>query len=94
MRHEVELHCRADSIPEQLTASLAGLNIGDSVHISDIALPANVRPAITDRDFTIATIAAPTVIRDEALEAAETETVETAVEDAVGDDKGETRGES
>ena len=91
VRHDVELHCRADSIPEYLTASLAGLEIGDSVRISDIVLPQNVRPAITDRDFTIATIAAPTVIRDEALgttEAEDSEAVE-AAEGAAADGKGD-----
>lgn len=65
VRHEVELICRADSIPENLVTTLAGLDIGDSVKISDIELPENVRPTITDRDFTIATISAPTVIEEE-----------------------------
>ncbi len=57
VRHEVELTCPADSIPESLIVDLTGLNIGDSVHISAIKLPANVTPVIADRDFTIATIA-------------------------------------
>ena len=65
VRHEVELICRADSIPGNLVTTLAGLDIGDSVKISDIELPENVRPTITDRDFTIATISAPTVIEEE-----------------------------
>jgi large subunit ribosomal protein L25 len=56
VRHEVELECPADAIPEELIADLTGLDIGDSVHISSIKLPANVTPTITDRDFTIATI--------------------------------------
>ena len=59
VRHEVELHCPADSIPEFLTVDLSGLKIGDSVHISHIKLPAGVRPVIGDRDFTVATIVAP-----------------------------------
>ncbi|NQV79036.1 MAG: 50S ribosomal protein L25, partial [Alphaproteobacteria bacterium] len=61
VRHEVELKCRAGAIPEILTADLAGLEIGDSLRISAIELPGGARPIITDRDFTIATIAAPTV---------------------------------
>lgn len=74
VRHEIEVHCRADAIPEQITVSLAGLDIGDSVHISAIALPDGVVPTITDRDFTVATIAAPTVApAEEEEEAAEAE---------------------
>lgn len=65
VRHEVELHCPADAIPEALTFDLAGTNIGDSIHISAIKLPANTRPVITDRDFTVATIAAPAVLKAE-----------------------------
>ena len=61
VRHTVELICKADKIPEQLFVDLSGLEIGASVHISHIKLPDGVKPAITDRDFTIATIAAPTV---------------------------------
>lgn len=80
VRHEVELICRADSIPESLFAGLEGLDIGDSVHISNIELPENVRPTITDRDFTVATIAPPTVIEEpepeEAVEGEEGEVVE------------------
>ncbi|MDH6266976.1 large subunit ribosomal protein L25 [Rhizobium sp. SG_E_25_P2] len=59
VRHEVEFHCPADAIPEFITADLEGMKIGDGVHISNIKLPAGVTPVITDRDFTIATIAAP-----------------------------------
>ncbi len=70
VRHEVEVDCRADAIPHSLIANLAELEIGDSIHISMIELPDGVVPIIADRDFTVATIAAPTVVRDEALEAA------------------------
>ena len=59
VRHEVELHCPADSIPEFLTADLTGLKIGDGIHISNIKLPQGVTPVIGDRDFTIATIVSP-----------------------------------
>ena len=71
MRHEVELRCPADAIPEELVVDLKPFDIGDSVHISHVTLPEGVRPTITDRDFTIATISAPTVVREEAAEAAE-----------------------
>lgn len=64
VRHEVELVCTPDNIPETLVVDLAGFNIGDSVHISAVSLPDGVTPAITDRDFTIATIAAPTVMTE------------------------------
>jgi len=85
VRHEVELRCSPDSIPESLIADLAGLDIGDSVHISNIVLPENVELTITDRDFTIATIAAPTVYT-EAEEGDEDETEEGAEAAEGGDD--------
>ncbi|MBA3039248.1 MAG: 50S ribosomal protein L25/general stress protein Ctc [Alphaproteobacteria bacterium] len=59
VRHEVELHCPANDIPEFITVDLTGAKIGDSLHISHVKLPAGVTPVITDRDFTIATIVAP-----------------------------------
>ena len=59
VRYEVELLCPATTIPEKITVDLEGLKIGDSVHISTIDLPDGVTPTITDRDFTIATIASP-----------------------------------
>ena len=59
VRYEVELLCPATTIPEKITVDLQGLKIGDSVHISSIELPDGVAPTITDRDFTIATIASP-----------------------------------
>ncbi len=71
VRYEVEVSCQADAIPPQLEIDLTGRDIGDSAHISEVTLPEGVQPTITDRDFTIATIAAPSVIREEAAEAAE-----------------------
>ena len=73
VRRAVGLNCRADSIPEALTVDLDGLEIGDSVHISHVTLPEGVHPAIRDRDFTIATIAAPTVMAAAADEAGDEE---------------------
>jgi len=59
VRYEVELLCPATTIPEKITVDLSGLKIGDSVHISTIDLPDGVTPTITNRDFTVATIASP-----------------------------------
>ncbi|MGV8998193.1 MAG: 50S ribosomal protein L25/general stress protein Ctc [Parvibaculaceae bacterium] len=62
VKHEIELVCPADAIPETLEVDLTGFEMGTSVHISSVKLPAGVRPVITDRDFTIATIAAPAAV--------------------------------
>ncbi|WP_028879564.1 50S ribosomal protein L25/general stress protein Ctc [Terasakiella pusilla] len=59
VRHEIEVICPATSIPESIEVDLAGLAVGDSVHISSITLPKGVEPTITDRDFTICTVASP-----------------------------------
>ena len=59
VRSQVELNCPATAIPEKITVDLEGLNVGDTIHISSINLPENCTPTITDRDFTVATIAAP-----------------------------------
>lgn len=60
-RHEIELTVDAASIPTEIAISLAGRVVGDSIHISDVTLPDGATPAITDRDFAIATIVPPTV---------------------------------
>jgi large subunit ribosomal protein L25 len=73
VRRELELLCPADSIPGEIVVDLKDADIGDSLHISQVTLPQGVRPAIGDRDFTIATISAPTVIREEEEEAAAVE---------------------
>lgn len=65
VRHEIELWCPADSIPAFLEANLEGLEIGRSIHISAIKLPDGVRPTITDRDFTVATIAGAVALKPE-----------------------------
>jgi large subunit ribosomal protein L25 len=56
VRHEIAVRCPSDAIPDHFEVDLTGLEIGDSVHISAIALPKGVRPTITGRDFTVATI--------------------------------------
>ena len=73
VRHELELTCRADAIPNEIVIDLTGLDIGDSVHISQIDLPEGVTSTITDRDFTIASVAAPSVVKEEAAEEGEGE---------------------
>jgi large subunit ribosomal protein L25 len=70
VRHGIELNCPVDSIPDHLVVELNGLEIGDSVHISRVIVPEDCRPTITDRDFTIASIAASSAVREEAAAAA------------------------
>ncbi len=70
IRHELELTCDAAEIPEEIHISLAGLDIGDSIHISAVTLPKGAKSTIEDRDFTVATIVAPSVMKEEADEAA------------------------
>jgi large subunit ribosomal protein L25 len=66
VRHTIELVVPSDAIPESIEADLTGLDINDSLHISAIKLPEGARPTITDRDFTVATIAVPAGFKDEA----------------------------
>jgi large subunit ribosomal protein L25 len=72
VRHGIDLNCPVDGIPDQLVVSLSGLDIGDSVHISAVVLPEGCRPTITERDFTIASIAASSAVREEAATIAST----------------------
>ena len=60
--HEIELSCPADSIPEAIEIDLTGYEMGSSIHISAVKLPAGVKPTSSDRDFTVATIAAPAAV--------------------------------
>jgi len=62
VRREVDLICKINNIPEKLEADLTNLEVGSVIHMSDIKLQEDVIPQISDRDFTIATIAAPTVM--------------------------------
>ena len=68
VRHEVEVKAPANAIPDVITVDVAGFDVGDSIHISSVKLPKNVTPVI-ERDFTIATIAAPSGLKSQ--EAAE-----------------------
>jgi large subunit ribosomal protein L25 len=69
VRHEIELVCTADNIPDHITVDLDGVDIGESVHIKSVTLPEGTKPTI-ERDFTIASVAAPTVVREEQAAAA------------------------
>lgn len=64
VRRKVELKCPADNIPEEIIVDLKGLEIGTSIKISSVKLSQNVTPTITGRDFVIATVAAPTVLKE------------------------------
>jgi large subunit ribosomal protein L25 len=70
VQHELELVCDAASIPNEIHIPLDGLEIGDSIHISQVKLPEGVRPSIDDRDFTVATIVAPSAMKSEEEEEA------------------------
>ena len=65
VRHQIELVCLATQIPHQIRVDLTGLDIGDSVHISAVKLPAGITPVIADRDFTVATIAGAASMKPE-----------------------------
>ena len=82
VRRKVELKCPAENIPDEIVVDLAGTDIGTSIKISSVKLEENIVPTISDRDFVIATVASPTVIKepekpaegDAAAEGAEGET--------------------
>ena len=84
VRHGIDMICSVDNIPERLVVDLTGLDIGDSLHISAVEMPAEARPVIQDRNFTIASIAASSAVREEAAAAAVTAAVTPAEEGASG----------
>ncbi|HKR17355.1 50S ribosomal protein L25/general stress protein Ctc [Rhizorhapis sp.] len=63
VRHELDLVCDAANIPDDVVIDLTGLDVGDSIHIAQVKLPAGAKSAIEDRDFTIATIVAPSALK-------------------------------
>jgi len=91
VRAQVELNCPAIKIPEKLIVDLEGLDVGHTIHISAIELPEGCTPTITDRDFTVATIAAPRGGLGDDDDVDETE--ETTTEDTE-EDKEEDKGDS
>tara|TARA_B100000575_G_scaffold268072_1_gene246720 strand:- start:323 stop:1072 length:750 start_codon:yes stop_codon:yes gene_type:complete len=72
VRRKVELKCPAENIPDEIVIDLTGTDIGTSIKISSVKLPENVIPTITDRDFVVATVAAPTIIKEPEKPAEET----------------------
>lgn len=70
VRHELELVCPAENIPSEIQIDVTGKDVGDSIHISEVTLPKGVASAITDRDFTIATLVAPSALKKSEGEAA------------------------
>ncbi len=71
VRHELELKCPVENIPAHVTIDLAGVDVGASIHISHVKLPEGVKSVITGRDFTIATLAAPSGLKSAEADAAE-----------------------
>ncbi|MGI9382944.1 MAG: 50S ribosomal protein L25/general stress protein Ctc [Methyloligellaceae bacterium] len=82
VRHDIPVRCPADRIPEFIEIDLTGLEIGDSIHISAVKLPEGALPTITDRDFTVATIAGRAAEEEE-------ETTEEEAEEIEGEGEGE-----
>ena len=99
VRHELELVCESDKIPDEISLDVTGLDIGDSIHISHVTLPEGSVSAITDRDFTIATVVAPSAMKSEPGEGggeaaadevpAEDEAEETEAEAEAGEESSE-----
>lgn len=101
VRHELELICEADKMPSEIIIDVTGKEVGDSIHISEVKLPEGSESAITDRDYTIATLVAPSALKkaegeggdeDEEIEGeegedGETEVTEQYAETVEGEDK-------
>ncbi len=89
VRSEVELVVPADNIPDHITIDIAESQIGDVLHISDVTLPDGVTPTITDRDFVIANISAPTILKDDDEEEGGAEEAAEGAEEAAEEEGGE-----
>ena len=92
VRHELELVCENDKIPGEIEIDVTGKEVGDSIHISEVTLPEGSESAITDRDFTIATLVAPSALKkaegdttQEGDEVEETEVTEQHAETVEGE---------
>ena len=84
VRHELELVVDAAEIPSEITVSVAGKDVGDTIHISDVDLPNGATSAIEDRDFTVATIVAPSALRSEGADTTD-EAIAAEVAEAAGE---------
>ncbi len=91
VRYAIEVKCPAGDIPDNITVDISEMDIGDSLHISDVNLPENVKPSIDDRDFTIATIVSSRASKEdeEDAEGDEAETEEGAEGEAPAADAGD-----
>ena len=92
VRFELELECPAESIPLKIPIDLTGLVVGDSIKINSIILPEGIKPTISDRDFTIATITAASVMTettDTEASVEETDESQDQIEDETKDNKKE-----
>src|SRR5688572_23815737 len=89
VQHDLELICDASEIPDEIHIDLTGLEIGDSIHISQVKLPEGTKAAIDDRDFTVATVVAPSAMKQVEEEAAPEGEVPT-----LGEEEGEGEAEA
>ena len=90
VRHDLELVCESDKIPDEIVLDVTGLDVGDSIHISHVTLPEGSVSAISDRDFTIATVVAPSALKQTETAAGE----EAAAEAVPAEDEAEAEEES
>ncbi len=94
VRHDLDLVCEVDKIPSEIEIDVTGKEVGDSIHISEVVLPEGSESAITDRDYTIATLVAPSALKKsedeaEAAEGEEAEGEESEATEGEGEDKSE-----
>jgi large subunit ribosomal protein L25 len=85
VRHDIEIRCKAGNIPSEIVVDLSGYDIGDSIHISSVTLPDGVKPVITNRDFTIATVQGSRAVIEDSVEGEDAERDEEV--EAEGDDE-------
>lgn len=90
VRHELELVCESEKIPSEIEIDVTGKDVGDSIHISDVTLPEGSESAITDRDFTIATLVAPSALKKAE---GDTSSADAAAGEAVAEEADEAEGE-
>ena len=93
VRHELDLVCPADAIPGEIEIDVTGKDVGESIHISEVTLPTGVESAITDRDYTIATLVAPSALKrseseEEAGEEVAADEVEATAQKGDGEEEG------